>query len=469
MKILVVEDSRIASRLLEELLKQQGHDVTLAPDGVVAWQLLQKQTFDLVLSDWMMPHMDGIELLKLVREKTEGPYCYFILLTARDQREDKLMGLQAGADDFLVKPPDPAELVARLEVARRILQMQEKLRAQSTQLQDMMQYLELSNMRFSELYMSLPVACVTCDLEGRIQEWNHQSEQLFGMRGEQVVQQYLWDTLYPKEQEPKLREKLMALKSGSYITEEVWTYSHPDSEVRHLVCYSLPLRGVGNAVVGAIMAYVDITSRVRLEQELSKQLALSQELNVELEKQRRELARANQKLAELATLDPLTNLPNRRLFWERANEYFSHAKRSQHPLSLILFDVDHFKRYNDTHGHTSGDEILKELGKILKQLIRVEDVIARYGGEEFALLLPSTNLQGAKVVAERIRNHIENHPWPLCKVTVSLGVASLDPSIKSAQELLDAADVALYQAKQQGRNRVVAYEPNRQKPKEEAA
>lgn len=464
MKILVVEDSRIALRLLEELLRKVHHEVATAVDGAEAWRIFQEQHLDAIISDWMMPNMDGLTLCRNVRGATERPYCYFILLTSRDQREDKQAGMEAGADDFLVKPPDPTDLMARLGVAQRILGMQEKLRAQSAQMRELMDYLELTNKRFAELYMGLPVACVTCDLEGRIQEWNRASEQLFGIRAQQAVQHFLWETLYPAEKEWEVRDKLRALQKGEGVgLEEEWCYAHPDSNPRHLVCYAIPLKGHNDAVVGAIMAHVDVTSRVLLEQQLSEQLAFSQRLNAELDRHRRDLARANQKLEELATIDPLTGLANRRLFWERINEYFSQATRTKLPLSLLLFDVDHFKGYNDSYGHSAGDDLLHTLGELLHSLGRTEDIVARYGGEEFAMVLPATDAAGAKTVAERLRALVENYRWPLRVVTISVGIATYNATqpFQNVQQLIDAADVALYKAKLEGRNRVVVYDPKK--------
>lgn len=464
MKILVVEDSRIALRLLEELLRRVHHEVVTAVDGAEAWRIFQEQHFDAIISDWMMPNMDGLTLCRNVRGVTERPYCYFILLTSRDQREDKQTGMEAGADDFLVKPPDPADLMARLGVAQRIIGMQEKLRAQSAQMRELMDYLELTNKRFTELYMGLPVACVTCDLEGRIQEWNRASDQLFGIQAQQAVQRFLWETLYPAEKEWEIRDKLRALQKGEGVgLEEEWCYAHPDSNPRHLVCYAIPFKGHNDAVVGAIMAHVDVTSRVLLEQQLSEQLAFSQRLNAELDRQRRDLARANQKLEELATIDPLTGLANRRLFWERINEYFSQATRTKLPLSLLLFDVDHFKGYNDSYGHSAGDDLLHTLGELLQSLGRTEDIVARYGGEEFAMVLPATDAAGAKTVAERLRTLVENYRWSLRAVTISIGIATYNATqpFQNVQQLIDAADVALYKAKQEGRNRVVVYDPKK--------
>lgn len=127
MRILVVEDNVVAAHFLRKTLERFGHRVEIATNGVEAWTLLQDHSYDIVISDWVMPEMDGPELCRRVRARDGYAYTYVILLSAKDQREDRLEGLQSGADDFLVKPLDNDELAARLEVARRILAMQAKL------------------------------------------------------------------------------------------------------------------------------------------------------------------------------------------------------------------------------------------------------------------------------------------------------------------------------------------------------
>lgn len=169
-------------------------------------------------------------------------------------------------------------------------------------------------------------------------------------------------------------------------------------------------------------------------------------------------------LERLATLDGLTGIANRRCFDDRLQHEWSRASRAKAPLSLIMADVDYFKRYNDTYGHQQGDECLKAVSAVLQRLaLRVSDLAARYGGEEFAVILPNTDLKGAREVAERIRAEVEAMGLPhggsevARWVTLSLGVATVFPGVEVQPGLLlSLADQALYQAKEAGRNRVVA-------------
>jgi diguanylate cyclase (GGDEF)-like protein/PAS domain S-box-containing protein len=166
------------------------------------------------------------------------------------------------------------------------------------------------------------------------------------------------------------------------------------------------------------------------------------------------LAAANSRLEELATTDPLTGLKNRLVLQQQLEEEHKRALRYEAPLSLVLLDVDHFKSFNDTFGHPAGDEVLKRLARILQDSARTTDIVARFGGEEFAILLPSTDFEGAINLAERFRRAVESVSWDRRPVTASFGVAACTPNMTEPSALVSAADAAMYRAKQGGRNRV---------------
>jgi diguanylate cyclase (GGDEF)-like protein len=298
MKILIAEDQPTSALLLRHLLTRLGHQVDVAGDGEIAWEMIRDNDARLLISDWIMPRLDGPELCRRIREAGLDRYIYIILLTTRDRHEDKLKGLRAGADDFLIKPPDPDELAVRLEIACRILAVYERL------------------------------------------------------------------------------------------------------------------------------------------------------------------AEQNIKLAELAATDELTKTKNRRRFREDLDLLFSQACRYNSPLSLIMLDIDHFKQYNDTFGHPAGDEVLRLVGATLREHLRTHDVVARFGGEEFIILLPATGSDEALHVAERLRESLAECDWPHGKVTASLGVSMLNSTTPTAADLVDQADRALYQSKEQGRNRVTLFQPS---------
>jgi diguanylate cyclase (GGDEF)-like protein len=184
-----------------------------------------------------------------------------------------------------------------------------------------------------------------------------------------------------------------------------------------------------------------------------------------------ELQRDRGKLTELSITDDLTRLKNFRHFASRLEEEVQRAERYGHHLSLILFDIDHFKHYNDTHGHPAGNEVLRVIGRLLRDSARQTDIIARYGGEEFVIVLPETTKGDALMLAEKICRLIEAHRFPGEErqpggsLTVSGGVAAVPSDLAHSPLLLDAADRALYAAKEAGRNRVLAYAPDMGMPR----
>jgi diguanylate cyclase (GGDEF)-like protein len=186
-------------------------------------------------------------------------------------------------------------------------------------------------------------------------------------------------------------------------------------------------------------------------------------LQEELEERERELLEANERLRHMSQTDGLTGLDNRRHIEQRIEEMFEHAKRLNEPFAVVMVDLDRFKSVNDSHGHQAGDAVLRQLARILKQEVREIDHAGRYGGEEFILLLTGTVLDAAVTFAERVRKAIEAHTFTfdgtsICR-TASFGVAAWPhPKVKTCDELVRAADEALYVAKETGRNRVIRFD-----------
>lgn len=179
---------------------------------------------------------------------------------------------------------------------------------------------------------------------------------------------------------------------------------------------------------------------------------------------RLQLETANTKLHQLSRTDGLTGLLNRKTWEEEMHKEFRRYHRHrQQSCSLVMFDIDHFKNINDRYGHPAGDDVIRETAAIVKASIRDIDIAGRYGGEEFALILVNTAADGALLVAERLRKHIENklvrHEEQIINYTISLGVCELSPAITEPVNWIEAADKALYQAKHGGRNNSVIYKP----------
>jgi diguanylate cyclase (GGDEF)-like protein len=181
-----------------------------------------------------------------------------------------------------------------------------------------------------------------------------------------------------------------------------------------------------------------------------------------------ELERAKRELEQLAVTDQLTSLPNRRHLNIELEREFNRSKRYGHPLSVLMLDIDHFKKVNDNYGHQIGDRVLMLAGEVLRQSVRNTDICGRFGGEEFMVLAPETGYETVEVVAERIRQNLKDRTsaagGEIPPVTISIGVATTEhPETATADGLVRLADQALYRAKHQGRDRVVLAQPAEQK------
>lgn len=201
--------------------------------------------------------------------------------------------------------------------------------------------------------------------------------------------------------------------------------------------------------------------RLRRENErLRRGLEELKELKDHYRETARELKAARERMKRLSITDDLTETFNFRYFMDSLDLELRRAKRYEYPISLMMLDIDHFKIYNDSHGHLAGDRVLKDVAAVIKNTVRHTDILARYGGEEFAGILIKTRLNEAHQIAERVRQAVEALPidheenQPQGRLTVSVGISTLNPEVSSVKTLISAADDALYEAKERGRNQV---------------
>ncbi|MFN3192676.1 MAG: diguanylate cyclase [Aureliella sp.] len=202
---------------------------------------------------------------------------------------------------------------------------------------------------------------------------------------------------------------------------------------------------------GVMVALADVTPLEQKRAELATTLE-------ELHHSKDEITKQNEELRFLATRDPLTGCINRRTFFEQFDEFFSQAKKGKITLCAMMVDIDFFKSINDNYGHSKGDEVLRETGRVLNELARDQDVVCRYGGEEFSVLMPGLSLEDAVAFAERIRTELSEVDFTDFKITASLGVSEVSLGATDPQELLDEADKCLYVAKRNGRNQVIRFD-----------
>jgi diguanylate cyclase (GGDEF)-like protein len=212
-------------------------------------------------------------------------------------------------------------------------------------------------------------------------------------------------------------------------------------------------RDILRALATEAVTLIDLGDRLcRLEGELAEHVRYERRIEVV----QRGLRQTTSALAVLSITDGLTGLANRGAFDRRITQEIDRVAGNRHALSLLMIDIDHFKQYNDSFGHPAGDEALRTFARLLRKVLRKVDFAARIGGDEFAVILPSTDLSSATVIAERCRAAAELLRWPHSPLRISVGVAQLAPRTGSAAELISAADEALYGAKFGGRNRIAA-------------
>jgi two-component system, cell cycle response regulator len=461
--VLIVEDEPVSALILKRFLDQIGVRYDYASGGLEALELFKRNRYRLVISDWLLPEISGVDLCRQFRSE-ESHYVYFILCSSTSEQGDLQEAYDAGIDDFLMKPLNAESLHQRLKVARRILQIENSLHAQAIEMESKSKALDTMNQslfhasrRFEELFNGLPVACFTLDRTGLIHEWNRQSEQDFDIFTHQAFQQPVHEMLGPRSDGFWSKETIDQVFTGKMIEGHDWCFRRGNGEERFFVCNMFGLRNDQGDLIGAISANLNITERKYAEQRIDEQMVTINQYAKELQLQKVKLEQANRRLGQLALTDVMTGLLNHRGFEEElARAYDRHARMGT-SLSLVLIDVDNFKQFNDTFGHLGGDAILQSFGQVLKNTTRRYEPAARYGGEEFAVILEGADEVQAVAAAERLREAIHKRRWPHRKITASFGVSTATGPEINREELIRRADVALYASKDRGRDCVTHF------------
>lgn len=299
-----------------------------------------------------------------------------------------------------------------------------------------------------DIVQSIDVGVVVMDRDYNVEVWNSFMENHSGVGADKAARQSLF-TLFPEIDQGWFTHKV---ETAVMLGTRAFTIWEQRPNLVHFKSYQ-PITGMADEMYQNVTILPLRSSTGKTDHVC---LIIYDVTGVAVNK--RQLESANTKLQELALRDGLTGLLNRR-YWESCLEReFARHQRYDNPVSLVIFDIDHFKRVNDTYGHQTGDEVIRETARITSQLVRETDFAGRYGGEEFVVLLPGTTLDGAAQFAERLRSSIERQQLdyqgsPLT-FTISLGVATLADDMAGYQALLERADKALYQSKEGGRNQV---------------
>ena len=445
-RVLVVDDSAANRKLLEARLQDEYFEVVGAASGAEAITLAQRWSPDIILLDVLMPVMDGFEACRRLKAQPATAHIPVVMVTSLNDQHERVRGLDAGADDFLVKPVDQATLFARLRALLRVKQVLDAWRLRAETVRDLgfeppsappedfegAKVLLLSDNEAEAAALSAALAADGMALEQT--------------RDEKLV--------WAKLQDPKAHYDLVLtslpmpdgdpLRLASRLRAEAETRDLPlmliaDEEQRDLVLRAFEL-GASDHVLRPINEQ-ELRARVRNQVRRRRyQLRLRAEFDRSL---------------ELAVTDALTGLRNRRYVFRHLESLL----RAGTGCGVLMIDVDRFKPLNDYYGHAAGDAALREVAARLREHVRASDIVARYGGEEFLVVMSGAGAEETAVIAERLRVAIGDRPIDLGQaklpVTVSIGSA-LSASNSDGEALIAAADSAMYRAKALGRNRVEA-------------
>ena len=451
-RVLVVDDLLANVRLLESKLTAEYFDVSTAMNGVDALETIQRTHPDIVLLDVMMPGMDGIEVCHRIKSNPATQHIPVIMVTALDQPEDRVRGLKAGADDFLTKPVNDLSLFCRVKSLVRLKMLTDELRSRASTNDAALEEPEVGG--FTDKLPECKILVV--DDHGTLYE-----------RMSSGIGQHHTLTRITDPQ-----QAIVAATESDYDLAVIDLDMQSYDGLR--LCSQLrSLERTRQIPILVIVDPDDSRKMLRaLEMGVNDYLARpieQQELAARVETQLRRW-RYTQKLRshvsetmELAITDPLTNLFNRRYMETQLTILVDNASNRGKSLSVLALDVDFFKKVNDTHGHDVGDAVLKELAERIKKNIRNVDLPCRVGGEEFVVVLPETHISVAAKIAERLRRAVAGKSFVVpnqdkgLKITISIGLAALSNSNETHEQLCKRADQALYKAKDQGRDQVVAH------------
>ena len=462
LKILIVDDEFFFRTVLKDTLKGQ-YDIIEAENGEEAISLALTQKPNLIIMDVEMPIKDGIDTCRALKESAGTREIPVILLTALSSKEDVIRGLKAGADDYITKPMCLPEVLARVaahlrpkdyysDLEKRDLLLLLELAENISAIRNPMTILRLIVDKMSALIDNARCSIVSIKDDGvpyvkASSDLEVNEEIKLALCNYPEISKAL-DTKQPViindiNNDPLLdsvRAKIEALKFNSIIVIPV---IKKESVIgTFLLRTATPLTdGVTERIYKLCQLVANLSANALETAILFESIKTEQEY-----------------FEEMSIRDELTKLYNHRHFYNRLEKEFSRADRYQTPLSLVFFDIDDFKRINDNYGHTHGDDVLREIGKLVLKVARESDVPARYGGEEFAIILPSTTSEGALEMAQRLNSMIREHNFENLEgvqVTVSSGTSTfISKNVQSCGQLVQLADEAMYNAKLQGKDRI---------------
>lgn len=451
-RILVVDDNPTNVKLLEARLSAEYYTVITADNGRDAIDICSRGECDIILLDVMMPEMSGFEVCRILKAEPETLHVPIVLLTALNGVQDRIEGLEAGADDFLTKPFRDLELMARVKSLLRVKLLVDELRMRAMTAHDV--HMELLYERVFANPKPDEAVLVVDDRESSASK----IRSALMRAGYQVIIEPDPEKAmeYASQEDPILGIVNLDLKN--YDGLRLCSQMRQLERTRNLPLLAISDEGEEKQLSRALeMGVNDFVSRPIETNELIARC------KTQLRRRRYSdyLRESVQNTMEMAVKDALTGLYNRRYLETHLASHVKIAHEKGTPLSLLILDIDHFKRVNDTYGHDAGDLILKEFAIRMSDNVRRIDLPCRMGGEEFVVIMPETDRELAYSVAERIRDVVAGKPFSTGEsgeeivVTTSVGIGCYVDENDTPESLMKRADVALYEAKHTGRNRVV--------------
>lgn len=448
-RILVVDDILPNVRLLEAKLSSEYYDVLTAVSGAEALEKAKTESPDLILLDVMMPGMDGFEACRRLKADTTTAHIPVVMVTALTDAEDRVRGLEAGADDFLSKPINNTALMARVRSLVRLKMAVDEWRVREN--------------TASQLGVG--------EDSRNVMDEDAENAKILLIEDEDFEHQNFAQTL--KKDHHDIYGVNSGVKAMELIADHAFDLIIVSLNLREedglRLCSHLRSSEKTRAVPILMVGVEDDTQRIAqgLEMGAHDYVIRPVDRNEFMARTRTQIRRKRfqerlrsdyEQSLSMAVTDPLTGLYNRRYMETHLLKLLQRQEVNRKSFGLLIMDIDHFKVVNDTYGHNVGDDILKEFAQRLTLNLRSFDLVARHGGEEFVIILPDTDEHTAHFVAERLRRSIEEQPFPCAipqgelSITSSLGGALIENSGLSVVECIERADKCLYAAKENGRN-----------------
>jgi two-component system cell cycle response regulator len=458
-RILVVDDVATNRIVMKVKLSAARYDVVAAASGAEAVAIARRGGIDAIIMDMMMPDMTGAETCALLRADAATAAIPVVLVTAGDDAAARMEGLSAGADDFLAKPVDDIALLARVRSLLRSREDERDFEARSGAL------MGVSPQGFSEpagqarLDPPAPpavgrIALISGGDTAWLVEQRDRLRPLFG--GEVTILTRDAALALAPDAAPDLfviEADMGPQNAGLRLMSEL----RSRQATRHAASVVvLPAGDSERAATALDLGAGDVVYRPLDVAEIAMRIRTQLSRKKRADRMRDTLEAG----LKMAVIDPLTGLHNRRYGLHHLDRIAVRCRAQGLRAGVIVFDVDHFKTVNDTHGHLAGDRVLSKVAQILQERLRGEDMVFRIGGEEFLAVLPATSREQVSRVAERLRDAVERTDFLLddgtrVPVTISAGIGMLTEHDDAPRRALAVADRALYEAKEAGRNRVV--------------